>query len=194
MATATQITAAILQASSGQGLNGAMMQPLAAGIGQAVAVWLPKGVTVKCGTVGFAGAGVLTGTLTVPPLPGAAILFASQGMQGPQSASLATAISIGIATSVSGSTFTGPSASVGMGTALAKVTSANQADLVAMLVQNLPATFNSEVQTQTQIQLASAVGTIISAQLLLAFGVGMVVGSVSPVSAVGTTTCAVVVP
>lgn len=192
-AVAGNITAAILTASGGAGFSGTMMPPLAKGIGLAVEAWLPTGVVVKCGTVGTAGVGAVTGFLTVPPLPGAAALFASQGMAGPQSVTLINAIVTGISASVSGLPFAGPSASVGVGTALAKVTSANQAALVSILTAYLPASFGSQVETQTQIQFCSALGTVISAQLLLGFGSGAVVGTPTPSSAVGVATCAIVI-
>lgn len=191
-ATASKITEAILAAASGQGLNGAFMTPLAVGIGQAVAAWLPS-VSINAATAGTAGTGVCNGTITVPPLPAAAVLFASQGMAGQQSTFLANAVSLGIAASVTGLPFTGPSVGVGTGAALAKTTSANQAALVTLLVQALPASFNSQEQTQTQIQLCSALGTVISAQLLLGFGSGVVVGTASPAAAVGTAVCAITV-
>lgn len=188
-ATAAKITDAILQAASGQNLNGAMMAPLATGIGLAVAQWLPTGVSINAATAGTAGTGTCNGSLTVPPLPAAAVLFASQGMAGPQSVFLANAVSLGIAASVSGLPFTGPSVGVGTGVAVAKTTSANAALLLSLLVQNLPAAFASQEQTQTQVQLASALGTIISAQLLLGFGSGVVIGTATPAAAVGTATC-----
>lgn len=192
-AIAGKITTSILTAANGAGFNGTMIVPLATGIGLSVAQWLPTSVTVKCGTVGTAGVGVVTGFLTVPPLPSAAALFASQGMAGPQSAGLINAISLGISAGVTGTPFAGPSASVGVGAALGKVTSANQAALVSLLMQNLPATFASQEQTQTQIEFCSALGTVISAQLLLGFGSGAVAGSPSPASAVGTATCTLTV-
>jgi len=192
MAIAEKVSKAILSASNGFGLNGQIVNPLALAIGNSVAAWLSGSVTVRCVTAGTAGVGVITGVLTVPPLPGAATLFASQGMAGPQSPALASAITTGIMVGVSGAVFTGESKGVGSGTALAKVTSANLAALVSLLMQNLPAAMESQAQTQTQMQLATAVGTIISAQLLLAFGAGAIVGTVSPATAAGTATCTIV--
>lgn len=187
------ISSSIRQAAGGQGLNGSMVTPMATAIGQSVAEWLPSGVTIKAATVGSAGAGVVTGNLTVPPLPGAAPLFAAQGMGGPQSWRMANAISIGISGSVSGLPYAGPSASVGTGTAVGKVTMVNQAALIALLVKSLPANFSSEVNTPSQAQMAAAIGTIVAAQLMLGFGAGAVVGTASPAGAVGTATCSVVV-
>jgi hypothetical protein len=192
-ATAARVTQAIQQAASGLGLQGAFMAPLAVGIGQSVAQWLTTGVSVQAATVGSAGAGLCQGTLTVPPLPIASVLFASQGMAGPQSTPLANAVSLGISSALTGTPFTGPSAGVGSGVAVAKTTSANAAALVAILVQNLPAEFQSQEQTQTQIQLASALGTSIAAQLLLGFGTGVVIGTVAPVPAIGTSFCTLTV-
>ena len=192
-ATANKITADILAAANGSGFNGPVITPIAMGIGLAVAEWLPEGVVIKCGLAGFAGSGVVTGALVVPPLPAAAVLFASQGMSGPQSAALITAITAGISTSVSGLPFVGDSSSVGAGGGLGKVTSVNAASLAAKLMQNLPPTLGTEVETGTQIQFCSAVGTVIAAQLLLGVGAGGVAGIPTPASAVGTATCKVVI-
>ena len=102
---------------------------------------------------------------------------------------MAIAISLGISASVSGAPFTGLSATVGTGAAVAKVTWANASSLAPLLINNLPATFQSEVQTPSQAQLAVAISTIVAAQLLLGYGTGVVVGSASPAWAVGTATC-----
>jgi hypothetical protein len=73
------------------------------------------------------------------------------------------------------------------------VLSANSAALIGGLVQTMPAVFLSEVQTPQQKQLAAAIGTIIAEQMLLGFGTGVVVGIVSPASAVGAADCRLVV-
>lgn len=168
------------------------MKPLAIAIGLAVEQWLPTGVSITAALAGTAGVGVCNGTLSVPPLPVASVLFASQGMAGPTAAPLANAVTLGIASSVSGLPFSGPSASVGSGAAIAKTTSANQAALVGLLVANMPPAFGAQ-ETQTQVQLSAALGTVISAQLLLGYGSGVVVGTTTPASALGTAVCALIV-
>jgi hypothetical protein len=189
---ASAISSAFLQAAAGQNLTGTSMPQMAEAIGQSVARWLPT-VTIRCGTVGCAGAGVVNGSLVVPPLPLAVVLFASQGMKGPSSAQLANAIVVGISASVSGLPYTGPSSTVGVGTALGKVVMVNQAALTSLLAASLPASFLTTVPTTTQPQLAAAIATVISAQLMLGFGAGVVVGSVSPTSAGGLASCQLVV-
>jgi len=189
MASASEISEAIINAASGLGLQSPSLSSIAIGVGVAVATWLPTGVLITAATAGTAGTGVCTGSLIVPTLPTAPAIFASHGMQGQMAPALATAISLGISTSLSGSSFSGPSAGVGIGAAQAKVTAVNLATLTPLVASTVPAALASQVVTSTQGQFTAGIAAIISAQILLGFGFGEVKGTPSPVPALGTAFC-----
>lgn len=179
------ITAAILAAAPD--LKGPSWVRLATVVGVAVSTWsvVPSNVSLTGVTTGAAGAGAVTGKITIPPdslpVPTSALQHSLLGLN---MGSMARAIGVGVATAFNASAaYSGVSIGVGSGTDVSKITLANGPALVAVL--SSVALSQGMVGVHIPV-LSSALGLGIATQFLAGTGFGAVAGPVGPAPGVGT--------
>jgi hypothetical protein len=188
---APALTAAIIAA--GPTLKGPSFFKLAAAVGQGVSTWLLTGpaATVMVGSVnGTAGAGVVNGKVFVAPLvPAMTAAFAANGMVGPTAAKLAMAVTMGVANNINATgTYKGSAAGVGAGADISKVTFANTASLVPILVGSFA---SKGMVGPSAIKLANAIAVGTCAVLMTGTGTGAVTGPTGPAPSTGVSTCSI---
>jgi len=127
--------AAQIQGCGGSALSGPQFQRLALAIGQGVATWavVPSNVTLVGVATGAAGSGTAQGGLTfVPNTP--AFTGALTGFAGPSGLVLGNAVCLGLTAALNASARSlGVSPTVGVGTDISKVVSANATTLQGSL-------------------------------------------------------------
>ena len=173
---------------------------VAQGVGNGVAAWLlsgPASFTLTGVTVGTAGVGAVSGTLTFPPSPGLVTLgLTSAGVVGPTAPLVAQGISIGLSVALSGTTlYTGVSTGVAVGTDTSVVSISNPATLTQLLLLNFSSLFVGFGGLPSGIGLISlsqGLGVGLSGQCQLATGIGIVTGSPSPTTTTGVSLSTVV--
>lgn len=174
-------------------LPGPDFQRLSVLLGVAIFSWaiVPSNIVVQGVTTGAAGAGAVVGTINVPPVPLPVNgTFAAAGLLGPNGQQMARGIGVGVALAFTANAqYVGASAGVGAGTDISKITFANPATLTAAILAAAPAVGFAGANLG---QIATAVGTGVSALLLTGTGVGGVAGPVGPAPAVGTSVSKVV--
>jgi len=174
-------------------LQGPAFGQLALAVGMGVAQWVavPGNVLVQGVTTGIAGGGTVTGTITVPPNPGAVSgTFASAGLLGPNSASLIKAIGVGVpAAFTAEALYLGASVGVGSGSDISKITVANPTTLIPLITSNAASVGLAGPDTT---RLAVAIGNGVAALLLAGTGIGAVAGPGGPVPGAGTSTSRIV--
>lgn len=164
-----------------------MIPRIAAAIGAALPAWLPSptNVTIQGTTTGTAGAGIVTGKLTV--FNGAAAVVAALqqvGISGPSMQGFGTVIGSGVASSLNSTLqYSGTSPGVGSGNDVSKVVTANSATLISLLISNLQGQSVSGVEAP---RLAQGLGIGIANLLQTGTGIGMVTGTASIISANST--------
>jgi len=172
---------------------------MALGVANGVSQWgimQPQNLGLTGLATGVSGGGAVNpvaSKVIVPPNPGLVQAgLAGAGMVGPLAQSLALAISTGISTAFNASAqYVGPAAGVGVGADVSKITVANSASLVGMLMQTLTATLGPGPALS---MMATGLGIGIASLLLQGTGAGAVVGvpTVPPVPMSGPTVCVVV--
>lgn len=193
------ITAALLanRASGGFPMAGSNFDRLALGVGMAVGAWgisQPQNLALTGATTGSAGAGAInpaTTKLVVPPtVPIMSGALAGAGMVGPLAQSLAVVVTLSISQSFSASAqYLGTSAGVGLGADVSKVSVANAATLIGLLMANLTATLGPGSALTI---MATGLGNGIAALLLTGTGTGAVSGPPSPSPGAGTSLSVVI--
>lgn len=168
------------------------------GVAQAVFAWAisqPANVQLIGASTGTAGAGTIlapTTRILVPPnIPLVVGSLAGVGVGGPNSASLAAVIAMGISSAFTTyAQYTGTVAGVGAGLDVSKVTIANAATLVPLLRGFIGGSMGGvgPVMGQVSVGLANA----ISGLLLGGTGTGTVTGATGPSPAAGISTSVVV--
>ena len=166
-------------------------------IGDAVASWItvPANVKLRGATAGATGAGTVQGKLLFPPNPTMLIqAIRSGGSPGGNTTDrVATAVAIGIATSLSKTAlYTGPSVGVATGTDISRVVYANQLVLGTLLNASLTGRSTARgghgpYSPAFMFSLASGISSMILQGGTLP-GTGVVVpsGPVAPMTGVGT--------
>ena len=177
--TSAAVTAAILAAAPEMaGPTGSIIAQV---VGAAVVPWanLTANLALTGVTSGTLGVGNVLGNLLVPSNVGVVSGgLSAAGVLGPTAPILAKAIAIGISTSFSTAQYAGLSTGVGIGIDSSLITLANAPALVSLLSAGLLGVSGPSVCT--------GIGNGITSLLLLATGVGVVTGSPSTVSGVGT--------
>lgn len=187
--TPIAITTAILSAGSAD-LTGPNFPRVATGIGNALALWAvsPLNLALTGVTTGQAGAGVVTGTLTVlPAVPAMVAALSGAGLNGITAPFMAKAVSIGVANAFTASAaYTGTSVGVAIGTDVSYVTVANAATLIPVLNVSLTAALTGSGPNVGTLSIG--LGNGIVALLLTGTGVGVVAGTPAPtpIPTVGT--------
>lgn len=183
MALSANVISSAMQTVALADLTGPNAAKLFSAIGKAVHAWitLPVNVYLTGITTGQAGAGTVTlGKLfMVPAIPLITAGLAGANVKGPTSLTLAKAVSVGLATAISGSgTYTGPSVGVAVGADTSKVVFANPATLVPLLALNMGADLGGFGVNAPAVAAGLAVG--IANQVLTITGVGVVAGTPVP--------------
>lgn len=181
---------ATLTANTVVGINSRV---LAVSLGTAIGSWalVPGNVKMLGNTQGTAGAGAVTGKVTVPPNPTFyRTAFTSFGLNGLSKSPLTIAISTAVATAFSTGVYVGNSKGVGVGNDISKIIFANTGSLVSILNSTFTASGIKGINSRV---LAQAVSTGVTSQLLTGFGNGAVVGPPSPVPSVGVSNSNVVI-
>jgi hypothetical protein len=160
-------------------------------VAMAITSWLPGGVNLVGVTTGVVGAGIINGTLAFAgnvQLVRAA-MFAFQGTEAPQ---LAAVIANGLTTGLMGTTYTGVSTGVALGTDVSKVVSANSTTLAQALRSAHVGLCAAQGGTGATISgfyesLANGIVTVVSTGMTIPpTGVVAPSGPVGPTSSVGT--------
>ena len=166
---------------------------LAVAIGTAIGSWasIPSSITLVGVTSGVAGAGAVSGKLTLAPNPtfyesG----FTSTGLLGLNKTSLCISLSNAVSIAFSSAGYIGSSSGVGIGTDITKVVFVNGTSLVSIL--NSTFASHSIVGVNSSV-LANAISIGVIAHLSTCFGNGAVVGSPSPIPSIGTSNSNVVI-
>lgn len=176
--TGSLVTQAILTASPT--LRGPVWTQLAGAVGTSVVTWTSSSLNVLLlGSVnGTIGGGVVLGKFfMVPaPLPVNAAVSAS-GLVGPLSVPMAAAIGIGVGSAYNVSAGYRGTATGAIGADLSKVTFANPATLIALLMANLTA---RGIIGMVSAELAIGVGNGIATMFLTGTGTGVATGAPGP--------------
>lgn len=182
--TPQAITAAIIAASPS--LTGPTWSQLAAAIGIAVGRWAVTPSDVVCAgvVIGAVGGGAVTGKLYLPPVPlPISSSTAAAGLLGPIAPQMATAVGVGIGTSMTSSAgYIGVSVGA-IGVDTSRIIFANPATLIAGLVSTFAA-FN--IKGPTAGSLAIGLGSGIATMFLTGTGAGVAVGGAGPSPGTGT--------
>jgi len=176
--TAATISSAILGAAPE--MAGVSAPTVAQVVGNAVYAWaiLPANLSLTGVTTGALGAGVVTGTLVVPPdVVVVAAGLTSAGVVGPTSVVLAKAVAVGLSLAFASAQYTGPSIGVAIGVDNSVVSTANPATLTPPLAAGFPGPSGPAVA----VGLASGITSL----LLLGTGIGVVAGTPTGGSGVG---------
>lgn len=194
---AQQISSAILGAATFPG--GPTWPALAQAVGQGVFTWAvgqPQNLLLTGVTSGGAGAGIVSGSLVIPPNPApviAAMAAAGAGVTAPQ---IGTAVAIGVSAAFTSSAlYTGPSVGVSSGTDQSSVVVSNPVTLVASLLAAMSTTFASlgGGGGPTTLQTATGLGNGIANLFLQGTGTGIVTPtSPLPGPAAGTSPLSIV--
>jgi len=179
--TANAIATAIQFASAD--LTGPTASKLFSAIGKAVHAWItiPLNVYLTGVTTGQAGVGTISAgkLFMLPAIPLVTAGLAGANVRGPTSLSLAKAVSIGLAASISGAgTYSGTSLGVAVGADLSKVVVANPMTLAPLLALNMIGDFGAIGLSVGPVAQGLAVG--IASQVLTMTGVGVVAGTPVP--------------
>jgi hypothetical protein len=181
------ITGAIIANSQGVYPGSQNVPKIASAVGKTLPSWLPipTNVLAQGITAGVAGAGAVNGKMFFTGGIGLVIGGLTQaGITGPSAQGLGTAVGGGVSQILNSSAqYAGISAGVGVGGDVSKVSLANPATLIPLLLTNLQATGLNGPQAA---RLATGLGTGLAQFVQTGFGFGGVTGSPSPVPAIGT--------
>lgn len=181
------MTAAIISVAQAQFPGSQVTPKLAQAVSRSVISWISvsTNVTVQGVTTGTAGAGSVNGKMS---FSGPASLVSSAlnqaGVTGPTAPPIGGAVGRGVLTTLTTSAqYSGASVGVAVGADLSKVTNANAANLIPILLANLGSQSIGGASSQ---QLAIGLGRGIADIVKTGTGAGGVVGAPSPTGAVGT--------
>lgn len=195
MVPATAISSAIRGAAGFPGGNSWPI--LCDAIGNAVSTWavVPGNVTIQGATAGVVGAGTVLGIMQFNGDPAtAAAVMQGSGLAGNSASQVATAISAGLLSSLSGTLqYQGVSVGVAQGTDISAVIAVNTATLITQLQAShvaLCGAFGGGTGSATPVlysAIASGIAVILSTGVTLP-GSGIVTpaGPLGPASSVGT--------
>lgn len=183
MALTASVISSAIQTAALADLTGPNAAKLFSAIGKAVHAWiiLPVNVYMTGVTTGQAGAGSISlGKLfMLPAIPVVMAGLSGASQNGPTAPLLAKAVSIGLATAISGSgTYSGLSVGVAIGADVSKVVFANPATLVPLLTANMVGDLGGFGANAASVAAGLAVG--IANQVLTITGVGVVAGTPVP--------------
>jgi len=185
--TTASLSGAIISFGQARFPGSQTIPKIAPAVARSILSWVsaPVNVTMQGITVGTAGVGSVNGKLLLSGPPNIVSAgLAQAGVTGPSSAGIGLSVGAGILSTFNASAqYTGASAGVGTGSDTSKVTQANPATLIPILLANLTANTVAGISNTT---FATGIATGIANLLLTGAGIGGVVGSASPVGAAGT--------
>lgn len=181
--SANTIASSILGASPYVGSQ--VVPRIAHAIGSAIVQWVsvPVNVIVMGATTGMAGVGMVTGTLQFVIAGQMQAAFVAYGIVGQTAPGIAQMIESGLGTGLASAQYTGSSIGVGVGTDTSKVSFANQASLLPILLTALK---GQSVGGATVNQFAAALSQGIAQIIQTGVGFGPVTGPAGNIPAVGT--------
>jgi len=189
---------AAARAAGGFPFSGFKFDQLALGTATAIAAWAvgqPQNVFLQGVSSGAVGGGAVipvTSKIIVPPnIPIMMAGFTGAGFNGPLGRSLAVVMALGIGNAFSKSAqYVGPVAGVGVGADVAKITVANAATLVPLLLASCSGALGGSGPMLAMYAVGLATGT--AGMLLTGIGFGAVAGVPGPAPSVGSSQCVVV--
>jgi hypothetical protein len=179
--------------AAGPTLVGPTWFKVASAVAQGVSMWLltgPAATGMVGSSNGSLGGGTVNGKLfVVPVVPTMVGAFAANGMVGPTAAKLASAVTMGLANNINATgTYKGVALGVGAGADITKVSYANVATLVPILV----GTFASKGMVgPSAVRMATAIAVGTCAVLMTGTGTGAVAGPTGPAPGTGVSTCSI---
>lgn len=185
--TIPSMTGAIVAVAQAQFPGSQVTPKLAQAVSQSVLSWIsvPTNVTVQGVTAGTAGAGSVNGKMTFTgPASLVSAGLTQAGVTGPTAPAIGGSVGRGVLTTlVSSAQYSGTSAGVAVGSDVSKVSNANSATLIPLLIANLG---SQSIGGTSSTQLAAGLGRGIADLVKTGTGIGGVVGVPSPTGAVGT--------
>jgi len=185
--TTPSLSGAIITAAQSRFPGSQLTPKLALAVARSIMAWVSvlANVTVQGITSGTAGVGSVNGKLGFSGAPNLVSIALNQaGVTGPTANGTGMAVGAGtLATLNASAQYTGASAGVGTGADVSKVSNANPATLIPILLANLS---GQQVAGASTTQLATGLANGISTLMLTGAGAGGVVGPASPIGAAGT--------
>ena len=185
--TTASLSGAIISFGQARYPGNQTIPKIAPAVARSVLAWVPApaNVTVQGVTAGTAGVGTVNGKIQLTGAPNlVSLALQAAGVTGPVSPGVGLSVGTGVlSTFNTWAQYTGASAGVGTGSDSSKVTNANPATLIPILLGNLTA---QAVAGTSNTALATGLANGIANLLLTGLGLGGVVGSASPVGAAGT--------
>lgn len=187
------ISEQIIQAGKRDFAGSTVLPRIASAVGWSIPTWIPflVNVTVTGTSVGVLGVGTVNGKMFFAGNPGLVVAaLNAAGMTGPDAQKLGLAVGNGVWISLNQlAQYLGVSFNVGVGGDLSFVAYANEGTLLPILQSSLASV---TIAGATSAQLALGLSRGITDLVRTGFGLGVVVGSPSPVPAVGTSLSTVV--
>jgi hypothetical protein len=185
--TTASLSGAIISYGQARYPGSQVIPKIAPAVARSILSWVsaPVNVTVQGVTAGTAGVGTVNGKILLTGAPNLVSLALQQaGVTGPSSSGVGLSVGAGVLSTFNASAqYSGASAGVGTGSDTSKVSNANSAALIPIILGNLNAQAVAGVSNTT---LATGLANGIASLLLTGTGLGGVVGSASPVGAAGT--------
>lgn len=186
------------RAAGGFPFAGVKFDQLALGTASAIAAWAigqPQNVFLQGVSSGAVGGGavvpVASKIIVLPNIPIMIAGFTGAGFNGPLGRSLATVMALGIANAFSKyAQYVGPVAGVGVGADVAKITVANPATLVPLVMAACGGALGGLGPMLAMYAVGVSAGT--AGMLLTGVGTGAVAGVPGPAPSVGSSQCVVV--
>lgn len=180
------ITGSILAIANASFPGTKNMPLIATAVGNAMLSWLPIIINVlnQGVTVGVAGSGSVNGKMFFTPNGATIGTLQAAGINGINSTGIGTSVENGTAAILNSSAqYTGVSFGVGVGGDVSKISFANSATLIGILIGNLQA---AGINGTLAAQLGTGLGNGLATLVATGYGFGGVAGSPSPIPAVGT--------
>jgi len=187
MAVASAAITGSILAIANANFPGTQNMPLiASAVGSSMLSWLPLIINVlnQGVTIGVAGGGSVNGKMFFTPSGATIGTLQAAGINGVNSQGIGTSVENGTAAILNSSAqYTGVSIGVGVGADVSKISFANSATLIGILIGNLQAAgINGTLASQLGTGLGNGLATLVAT----GYGFGGVVGPPSPIPAAGT--------
>lgn len=184
--TSAEITSAILGIANASFPGTRTMPFIAPAVGRSMLAWLPLFVNVLAQgtTIGLAGAGSVNGKMFFVPNGATIGTLQAAGINGVNATGIGTSVENGVALVLNlKAQYTGVSIGVGVGVDASKISYANSATLIGILIPNLQA---AGINGPLAAQLGTGLGNGLATLVATGFGFGGVAGSPSIVPAAGS--------
>lgn len=180
---APAISSAILAANPT--LTGPTWIQICTALGIAVQAWavVPANVVLVGSVSGTVGAGIVNGKFFMQPVPlPVSAGVAGAGLLGPQAAQVGAAVGLGVSSALNASALYIGNSTGAIGADISKVTFANPATLIALIVSNFAA---QNISGPVSAQLATGLGNGIATMVATGGGTGVAAGAAGPAPSTG---------